>query len=35
MKGYLLGNTDYELPDRSFYPGYSGELPSITKPQLK
>lgn len=27
VKSYLLGYAEYKLPDRSFYPGYAGELP--------
>lgn len=26
-KKYMLGYADYQLPDRSLYPGYAGELP--------
>ena len=26
-KKYLLGYAEYQLPDRSAYPGYAGELP--------
>ncbi len=35
IKDYLLGSSEYQLPDRSIYTGYSGELPSIARPQLK
>lgn len=27
VKRYMLGDVEYKLPDRSIYPGYSGELP--------
>jgi hypothetical protein len=35
IKNYLLGNPEYQMPDRSFYPGYTGELPDSARPQLK
>ena len=27
VKKYLLGYAEYQLPDRSAYPGYAGEVP--------
>jgi 6-phosphofructokinase len=27
MKAYLLGSAEYQLPDRSGYPGYAAEIP--------
>ena len=28
VKQYILGDAEYELPDRSIYPGYGEEVPS-------
>lgn len=27
IKANVLGQADYQLPDRSFYPGYRGDIP--------
>ena len=31
VKQYLLGDVEYKLPDRSVYPGYGEEVPSLPR----
>jgi hypothetical protein len=33
-KRYLLGDLEYQLPDRSAYPGYAAEIPDQAREQL-
>ena len=34
VKKYLLGYAEYQLPDRSAYPGYAGEVPDQAREKL-
>ena len=32
VKRHLLGDVSYTVPDRSGYPGYAAEVPSLARP---